>query len=165
MARIVVGALSIFLLLGCALPLPTPDTSSPPTVTAAADDQTSGAEDVTVNVAAMARLGETTQIEIERFVETPSAGYESVAVIDDVAVISAIVDTLDAALALQPRAMCVETYHLRFVLESGATHTFGYLCEGSTESVLRGDVPFLAESDVRPPDQLLQIIEQQVRAE
>lgn len=152
LARLVVGILSLYLLLGCMLP----PTNSP---------ASSADEGVTVNVAAMARLGETTQIEIERFVETPSAGYARAAIITDAALIEQIVDTLDAALPLSPRASCVESYRLIFTLESGNTHTFGYLCEGSAENVLRGDVPFLAEDDVQPPTQLRELIEQQLTAD
>lgn len=156
LARLVVGMLSLYLLLGCVLPPTTPPATLP------AENPGEGA---TVNVAAMARLGETTQIEIQRFVETPSAGYESAATLTDTALIEQIVDTLDAALPLSPRASCVESYRLIFTLESGSVHTFGYLCEGSAENILRGDVPFLAEEDVQPPAQLRELIEQQLTAD
>ena len=164
-AQFVVGALCLQLLLaGCTLPPPATEETSGAISGDVSGSQSATTQDVAVNVAAMARLGETTQIEIEQFVETPSAGYETVAIIEDEAVIEEIVDTLDAQLVLQPRATCIESYHLIFTLESGTVHTFSYLCEGTPDSVLRGDVPFLADGDVRPSAQLQAIIEQQIAA-
>ena len=169
-SRFVVGVISLLLLTGCTLPSITPESApSSSNVEATAPQSATGqpatGQDITVNVAAMARLGETTQIKIEQFVETPSAGYETAAVIEDAVVIDEIVDLLDAPLALQPQATCVESYRLLFTLENGTVHTFNYLCAGTAENILRGDVPFLADGDVRPPERLQEIIEQQLAAQ
>ncbi len=154
--RLLIGALSMVVLLGCVMPAP----SSP----APAATSATTTSDVTVNVAAMARLGEATQIEIEQFVETPEAGYETAATVTDETVIQEIVSTLDEALPLSTRAPCVEQYRLTFTLSDGTTHTFGYMCQGGESSVLRGDVPFLEDGDVQPPDRLRQLIEAQISA-
>ena len=147
----------LWLVSGCVLPPPPSGTVPPPTP----DGSGAPANGAAINVAALARLGETEQIEIEQLASDPNQGYQLAATIADPAIIDEFVDVLDTNLELGPRVTCLDQYRLRFTRTDGTVHEFGYFCEPDG-SFLHGDAPFLEGYDVQPPARLHELIQEQL---
>jgi len=127
----------------CATPTPA---ATPPDLPGVAGPTTT----LTVNVFAAAGLDAAIALDI---LEHPAPGEPLVvrARVSEAEQLAGLTAALDAALALQPRARCLERYRLRFTLRDGTQPEFGYACEGG-EAWLRGAQPFWQGQDVVAPE-------------
>jgi len=116
----------------------------------------------TVNIVQQANLRQTSRLEILALTAASNGDYTLVAQVDDPALISEIVTTLDQDLPLLPALRCIDHYRLRFTLTDGVVHEFGYLCQDD-HAYLQGGPGFLQGHAVEPPATLLEIVRGQVK--
>lgn len=103
----------------------------------------------TINLATMAELRNTTQIEVCRL---DCASYTPFLTIKDADLITALVKSLDTDIPLRPHARCPAVYQLHFTLRNGQHHYFGYTCEMMSPTFLRGNQEFWGGRDAIAPD-------------
>ena len=115
-----------------------------------------------VNIAQQANLHQTSKLEILALTANSIGDYTLVAQVDDPALITKIVTTLDQGLPLLPALRCIDHYRLRFILADGIIHEFGYLCQDD-HAYLQGGPGFLEGHAVEPPSTLLEIVREQVK--
>ena len=111
--------------------------------------------DASLNLVALADLGQTTRIDVLRREDgndSTSAYFEELFTITEMETIHTIVEALDRDLDLKPRAQCPALYTLVFHLTDGRQQEFGYACEMASPSFLRGGQVFWQGLDVITPD-------------
>jgi len=108
-----------------------------------------------INIVNVANLRSTTQIEI---CDLDWVCYTPLLTINDIKIITTLVDALDTDLPLVPHAQCPAAYQIRFVLADGEHHTFGYTCEMKTPVFLRGSQDFWQGQDGIAPDAFNEIL-------
>ena len=115
-----------------------------------------------VNIAQQANLHQTSKLEILALTAASNGDYTLVAQVDDPALITKIVTTLDQDLPLLPALRCIDHYRLRFILTDGVVQEFGYLCQDD-HAYLQSGPGFLQGHAVEPPATLLEIVRGQVK--
>jgi len=137
----------VIALVGCIVP-PQPDAT-----------QETAAQ---VNIAQQANLHQTRTLEILALSADSIGDYTLVAQVDDPALITKIVTTLDQDLPLMPALRCIDQYRLRFILADDVIQEFGYLCQDD-HAYLQGGPGFLQGQAVEPPSALLEIVRGQIK--
>jgi len=132
-SHLLVGLLLLLWLVGCtpvALPAP--------------------ADAATMNLAQVADLATTTQVEI-RTLDEASDTYLPTSTISDPAVLAPLIEALNQPLLLQPALFCRAQYELVFQLADGKALTFNYGCVAETGSYLQGGETPLQDQAIEPP--------------
>ena len=135
----------------------------PPTSAGASPGQATSSlptEEPGINVAALAGLTDTVQIEVlELDADSNTYAYRA-AIGKPYLVVTQIVGALNTNLELMPRARRPAQYVLRFLLREGTVQEFGYT--PGDASFLRGDQEFWQGQDVRPSDRFGELIQAQL---
>jgi hypothetical protein len=99
-------------------------------------------------------------VEISELANKPGMEHLRSATFRDSATVTQLAQALDQRLPLEPPAVCLPQYRLRFRLADGRTEEFSYFCEDGA-SFLRGSQPAWRTQEVRPPaefDRLMQTL-------
>lgn len=117
-----------------------------------------------LNVIAAAELADTERIEVllqthSQVEDIAQATIQPIANITDPATIQVIVDSLNAELALGPRARCLAEAVLTFHRPGGSTYSMSYGCSLEEAVFLRGDDPFWGGRDLLAPPGFLELIQ------
>jgi hypothetical protein len=120
--------------------------------------------ETTVNPVEEANLHSTVKLEVlelDLASDSPDAGgYVQRLIIEDATLLDEIVGALDTELSVAPKLACIPIYTLRFQLEDGTVHEFGYSCQDA--SFIRGEQEFWQGKDYRPPEGFESLLDQQL---
>lgn len=104
---------------------------------------------VSINLLKAAQFSEVVRIEIfNQNLAEDSAEVNSIRVIDDFEIIEQVLLAMSGEYPLAERARCPVDYFISFTMDDDRTVTFGFMCPGDENGILRGDQEYFFDRDI-----------------